>query len=527
MINTSAQSCIHARTSIRIACLTNSMHFAAKLTAAVCSLALPLASVAQTKPDIPANIPQKTVLKPIKYVEYDLPNGLHVILHKNDAAPVIATYVLYHVGSKNERPDRTGFAHFFEHLMFEGSENIPRGQIDKFISGAGGNLNASTSFDQTDYYFNLPANQLKLALWIESERMLHAKVDETGVETQRKVVKEERRRGVDNQPYGTLFEELAALLFQGTPYAWTPIGSFQYIDQATIEEFRQFYKTYYVPNNATLAVAGAIDIEETKKLIEQYFGAIPKGQEVQRPKVEWTFQAEGKKKDVVKDNTPLPATLHAWRAPVETDADAYPLELLTNILATGRSSRLYKRLVEKEQAALDAEAFPYLLEKAGMIGVFATGQSGVSLDQLDQLITEEVEAVKKSGVTDEEFQKARNTKEAEFANAFGTMNARAKNLARYHVFYGDANLINTELDRYLAVKKEDLQRVANKYLTREGLHMLRFPVPDAKPAADAAAAEKEKPIQVPATKDSKTEIPSQKTAPLDVPAGQTPQPATK
>jgi zinc protease len=457
------------------------MKFTVLLAAAVCSLLLPGWA---KDPAQPVSAP--TVLKPIKFIEYDLPNGLHVILHENHAAPVIATYVLYKVGSKNERPDRTGFAHFFEHLMFEGSANIPRGQIDKFISGAGGNLNASTSFDQTDYYFNLPANQLKLALWIESERMLQAKIDETGVETQRSVVKEERRRSVDNQPYGSLFEELAALVFKGTPYSWVPIGSMQYIDQATIEEFRQFYKTYYVPNNATLAVAGAINVEETKKLIEQYFGPIPRGGEVPRPKMEWTIATQGASKDVVKDNTPLPATLHAWRAPVETHPDAYPLEMLSNILATGRSSRLYRRLVEKEQAALDAEAFPYLLEKAGMIGVFATGQQGVELGTLDQLITEEVEAVKKTGVTDDEFQKARNTKEAEFANAFGTMNSRAKNLARYHVFYGDADLINTELARYLAVKREDLQRVANEYLTPEGRHVLRFPVPAAKaPAPDA------------------------------------------
>ncbi len=452
------------------------MHSAAKLATAVCTLLLPISmSLAQDAQPIPA----KTVLKPIKFVEYDLPNGLHVILHENHAAPVISSYVLYHVGSKNERPDRTGFAHFFEHLMFEGTENIPRGQIDKFISGAGGNLNASTSFDRTDYYFNLPSNQLQLALWIESERMLHAKIDEIGVETQRKVVKEEKRRGVDNQPYGTLFEELAKLVFEGTPYSWVPIGAFQYIDEAKIEEFRDFYKMYYVPNNATLAVAGDFKVEEIKPLIEAYFGPIPRGADVQRPKMEWKLPAAGQKKDVLKENTPLPATLHAWRAPVETDADAYPLELLTNILATGRSSRLYKRLVEKEQVALDAEAFPYLMEKAGMVGVFATGQNGVALDQLDQLITEEVESVKKGGVTEEEFQKARNTKEAEFAKAFGAMASRAENLARYHLFFGDTNLINTELDRYLSVKREDLQRVAQKYLTDDGRNVLRYPVPAA------------------------------------------------
>ena len=232
--------------------------------AVVCAaLAFPLTTLDAKDTTAPARVE----LKPIKFVEYDLPNGLHVILHENHAAPVVSTYVLYHVGAKNERPDRTGFAHFFEHLMFEGTANIPRGTIDKLISGAGGNLNASTSFDQTDYYFNVPSNQLKLALWIESDRMLQAVIDEKGVETQRKVVKEEKRMRYDNQPYGSLFEQLAKLVFAGTPYAWVPIGSVQYIDQAKIEEFREFYKTYYIPNNATLAIAGDIDIEKTKQLV--------------------------------------------------------------------------------------------------------------------------------------------------------------------------------------------------------------------------------------------------------------------
>jgi zinc protease len=462
------------------------MHLA-KLLLTACAAAIPL-SVPRAGAAPATGAEALTVVKPIKFEEYDLPNGLHVILHENHAAPVISTYVLYHVGSKNERPDRTGFAHFFEHLMFEGSDNIPRGTIDKLISGAGGNLNASTSFDQTDYYFNLPANQLKLALWIESERMMHAKIDEKGVETQRAVVKEEKRRGVDNQPYGTLFQELAALLFKNTPYSWVPIGSFQYIDQATIEEFRDFYKTYYLPNNATLAVAGDFKPEEVKKLIADYFGPIPRGPEIARPKVEWNIQAKGEEKSVTKENTPLPATLHAWRAPTETNPDAYPLEMLTNILATGRSSRLYRTLVEKEQAAMSIEAFPFLLEKAGMVGVFATGQSGVELATLDKLITAEIEETKKNGVTEEEYRKALNQKETEFANAFGTMSSRAKNLARYHVFYGDANLINTELKRYQAVKREDLQRVAQTYLTTEGVNILRYPVPAPAAAPNAPAA---------------------------------------
>jgi zinc protease len=429
--------------------------------------------------------PAASIIKPIKYIEYDLPNGLHVILHENHQAPVVSTYVLYHVGSKNERADRTGFAHFFEHLMFEGSENIPRGRIDKLISGAGGNLNASTSFDQTDYYFNVPSNQLALALWIESERMLHAKIDETGVETQREVVKEERRRGVDNQPYGTLFENLAALVFRDTPYAWTPIGSAQYIDKATIEEFREFYKTHYLPNNATLSIAGDIDVAKTKKLVEDYFGGIPRGKDVGRPKIDWKLELKGETKDVVKENTPLPASMHAWRAPAETHPDAYALEMLGSILSKGRSSRLYRRLVDQEQIAVAVEAFAFLQEKAGMMGVFANGQRGVPLEKLDAAISDEIKNVRENGVTAEEFEKARNQQEAEFATAFGSMNSRAKNLARYHVFHGDAGLINTELERYMKVKREDLQRVAKQYFKDDRTQILRYPVPGAAEAPDA------------------------------------------
>ena len=437
--------------------------------------------------DSPAgSAPTASLIKPIKYIEYDLPNGLHVILHENHQAPVVSTYVLYHVGSKNERSDRTGFAHFFEHLMFEGSENIPRGKIDKLISGAGGNLNASTSFDQTDYYFNVPANQLALALWIESERMLHSKIDETGVETQREVVKEERRRGVDNQPYGTLFENLAALVFRDTPYAWTPIGSAQYIDQAKIDEFREFYKTYYLPNNATLSIAGDIDVSKTKKLVEDYFGGIPRGADIPRPAIDWKLELKGETKDVSKENTPLPASMHAWRAPAETHPDAYPLEMLGSILSKGRSSRLYRRLVDQEQIAVAVEAFAFLQEKAGMIGVFANGQRGVPLEKLDAAISDEIKNVRENGVTPEEFEKARNQQEAEFATSFGSMSARAKNLARYHVFYGDAGLINTELERYMKVKREDLQRVAKEYFKDDRTQILRYPVPAPAEAPEGA-----------------------------------------
>ena len=422
----------------------------------------------------------KSALKPLTFTEYDLPNGLHVILHENHAAPVVASYVLYHVGSKNERPDRTGFAHFFEHLMFEGSANIPRGTIDKLVSGAGGNLNASTGFDKTDYYLNLPSNQLKLALWIESERMMHNRIDETGVETQRKVVKEERSMRYDNQPYGSLFEKLVGFTLKDTPYSWTPIGSVQYIDQAKIEEFRVFWKTWYVPNNATLAIAGDINIEETKKLVADYFSAIPKGAEPPRPKFELKDPAGPQKLVVKEEKTPLNASLHVWHACNERDPDAYALDLLANILAHGRSSRLYRRLVDKEQVAMNAEAFPELFELTGVVGLFATGIQGVPLEKLDALMTEEIEKVKAEGVTEEEFSKAMNGKEAEIANGNGAMLARAKNLANAHVFEGGTDEVNKQLDHYLAVKREDLQRVAKKYFITDKVHILHYPAAEPK-----------------------------------------------
>ena len=440
-----------------------------------CALVLPLTSLA----DAP-----RSVLKPLTFTEYDLPNGLHVILHENHAAPVVASYVLYHVGSKNERPDRTGFAHFFEHLMFEGSENIKRGTIDKLVSGAGGNLNASTGFDKTDYFLNLPSNQLKLALWIESERMMHNRIDETGVETQRKVVKEERSMRYDNQPYGSLFEKLVAFALAGTPYSWTPIGSVQYIDEAKIEEFRDFWKTYYVPNNATLAIAGDINIEETKRLVADYFSAIPKGAEPPRPKLTLTDPSGPQKLVVKEDKTPLNATLHVWHACDQRHPDAYALDLLANILARGRSSRLYRRLVDKEQVALNAEAFPELFELTGIVGVFATGIAGTTLEKLDSLIAEEVEKAKSDGVTEEEFAKALNQKEAEIANENGAMLARAKNLANSHVFDGGTAEVNKQLDHYLAVKREDLQRVAKKYFLTDKTFTLHYPAAEPKGGAE-------------------------------------------
>lgn len=277
-------------------------------------------------------------LPQITYEKFTLDNGLRVILSVDRSAPVVATFVHYHVGSKNERPDRTGFAHFFEHLMFEGTENIARHTVDKLVQSAGGSLNAFTTFDETGYQIQVPSNELKLALWIESERMMHARVEEIGVETQRNVVKEERKSRLDNQPYGSIMENMARYAGANTPYEWTPIGSAQYIDQATIDEFRDFYKKYYVPNNAVLAIVGDIDIAETKKLVQAYFGEIPKGADIVQPEFKLNLGKEEIVKDVVEPQTPLPALMYVYRTAEQGNPDMYALEYLSTILANGNSS---------------------------------------------------------------------------------------------------------------------------------------------------------------------------------------------
>jgi predicted Zn-dependent peptidase len=427
------------------------------------SLATALAVNAQTS-DMPV----------VNFTQFELPNGLRVVISVDKSAPVVATFVHYHVGSKNERPDRTGFAHFFEHLMFEGTENIARHSIDKIVQSAGGRLNAFTTFDETGYQIQLPSNQLKLALWLESERMLHARVEEIGVETQRGVVKEERKNRYDNTPYGSILENLAKYSAEGTPYAWTPIGSAQYIDQAKLDEFREFYKTYYVPNNAVLAIVGDLDVEKTKQLVTEYFGDIPRGKDIVRPQFEMKMGTGEKVVDVREDNTPLPALLYAYRTPKRGDKDAYAIEVLATILATGNSSRLYQNMVDQKQLAVAVQAFPFDLENGGLLGLFAVAHPTVTMDQLGGEFSKEIEDVQKNGVTQEEFTKALNQTETQFARRFDDALDKAMALASYETYFNDPNLINTEIERYTSLTRDDIQRVAQKYLTPDNRVVLKY-----------------------------------------------------
>jgi predicted Zn-dependent peptidase len=393
-----------------------------------------------------------------------LDNGLHVILHQDNSTPIVAVSIMYHVGSKNEHPERTGFAHFFEHLMFEGSDNIPRGDFFKIVQGNGGTLNANTSFDRTFYFEVLPSNQLKLGLWLESERLLHLKIDSIGVETQRKVVKEERSQRYDNQPYGSLLEELFKRAYKVYPYSWTPIGSVQYIDQAKLDEFLDFYKTYYVPQNATLSIAGDIDIDQTKEWIDLYFSDIPKGtKEINRPTVVEPPMTE-EIRDTVYDNIQLPAVIQSYRIPAQGTEDYYAINMLTTLLSGGQSSRIYKSLVDEKQLALQAASIPLALEGEGQFITFGLANAGVDPKDVEQAMDEEINKVKNELISDREFEKLRNQIESRFVQSNSTVRGIAESLANYYVYFGDANLINTELERYMDVTKEDIKRVANEYL---------------------------------------------------------------
>ena len=413
-------------------------------------------------------------LNKINFEQYTLENGLHVILHQDKSTPIVAVSVMYHVGSKNENPERTGFAHFFEHLMFEGSENIGRGEFDKYVQNAGGTLNANTSFDRTYYYEILPSNQLALGLWLESERMLHARVDEKGIETQREVVKEERRQRIDNQPYGSILEETFKRAYHVHPYRWPVIGSMAHLEAAQEADYKQFYTDFYVPNNAVISIAGDIDIEEAKTLINKYFAGIPKSaQAVYRPRVVEP-PLSGEVRDTVYDNIQLPAVIQAYRIPAQGTKDYYAVDMVSRILSSGESSRLYKALVDEQQKALFVGNFPLALEDPGVSLSFGITNMGVDVLDLEKSIDAEIAKVQNELISEKEFEKLRNQIESEFVTSNSQMAGIAESLATYHMFFGDANLINNEIDRYLAVTREDIMAAAKRYLVQNNRVTLHY-----------------------------------------------------
>ena len=402
----------------------------------------------------------------VKFTEYNLPNGLHVILHQDKSAPVVAVSVFYHVGSKNEVAGRTGFAHFFEHLLFEGTDNIKRGEFFKYVSSNGGQNNATTSQDRTFYYEVFPSNQLKLGLWLESERMMHPIINEVGVKTQNEVVKEEKRMRIDNQPYGHVVEQTFTRLFTKHPYNWQPIGSMADLDAAKLEEFRAFFKKYYLPNNAVLTIAGDINIEETKNLVAAYFNDVPKGPAVVQPSV---MEAPITKEliDTGYDaNIKIPAIVASYRTPGLASHDAKVLQLISNYLSGGASSKLYKKMVDDKKNALQVGAFNLALEDYGAYITFALPNNNSSLPSLLNDIDEEVSKVQTELISEQDYKKLMNQAENSFVNNNTSMLGVAGNLSDAYIYHHNTNYINDQLAEMRKITREEIRAVAKKYLNK-------------------------------------------------------------
>ena len=412
----------------------------------------------------------------VAFEEYDLENGLHVILHQDNSVPIVTTSVLYHVGSKDENPDRTGFAHFFEHLLFEGTKNISKGKWFTIVTGNGGSNNAYTTNDFTYYYENFPSNNLKLGLWMESERMLHPIIDQTGVDTQNEVVKEEKRMRYDNSPYGKWNEEVKSYLYKLHPYSQTTIGKMEHLDAATLEEFMAFNKKYYIPNNATLTVAGDIDIPQAKGWIKDYFGPIPRGPEIQRSFPKESPITETINAEAFDPNIQIPAVFLAYRTPGRNSREARVLDVISTYLSQGKSSKLYKKLVDDKKMSLQVAAFNLNNEDYSTYVILSLPLGENTLETLITEIDEEISKIQNELISEKDYQKLQNQFESEFVNSNSTIEGIANSLAEYYVFYdGDTNLINKELDLYKSISREEIRNVAQKFLNtnqRLELHYL-------------------------------------------------------
>ena len=401
----------------------------------------------------------------VAFEEYNLDNGLHVILHNDPSAPVVITSVMYHVGSKNESPDRTGFAHFFEHLLFEGTENIKRGEWFKIVTSNGGTNNANTSDDRTYYFEVFPSNNLELGLWMESERMMHPVINKIGVDTQNEVVKEEKRLRIDNQPYGNFLTAVKKNLFVNHPYRWATIGSMEHLDAAKLEEFQAFNKKFYIPNNAVLVVAGDLNnIPKTKEWVQKYYGSIPKGVDIERK----TFVEQPITQtihDTYHDaNIQKSMAIVSYRTPSMKTRDARVLDMISTILSDGKSSRLYKKVVDDKKMALQMSSFNYSLEDYGMYIIYGIPQGDFTNADLVKEIDEEITKLQTVLLTDKEMQKLKNKYENNFVDGNATIEGVAENLASYYLLYGDVNLVNTEIDIYRSITPEEIRDVAKKYL---------------------------------------------------------------
>jgi len=419
-------------------------------------------------------IPLSSFSQNVDFEEYDLENGMHVILHQDNTVPIAITSIMYHVGAKDEDPKRTGFAHFFEHLLFEGTKNIARGEMDKIIERNGGSYNANTTQDRTYYYELLPSNKLELGLWIESERLLHPVINQIGVDTQNEVVKEEKRLRVDNTPYGQLLEQIVQGLFVKHPYRWTTIGSMDHLDAATLEEFLEFKEKFYVPTNAVLVVAGNFEMDDIKRKIKDYFGPIPRGNDVPRVNIKEDPLNGEQKRSFNDPNIQIPMGLVSYRTPSMKDRDAYILDMISSILSGGKSSRLYKKMVDDKKISLQVQAVNLSLEDYGAYVILSLPLGDNKLPTLYDNIDEEIEKLKSELISEREYEKLQNIFENNFVNSNSSMAGIANSLARNYMLYGDTDLINTTINIYKSITREEIREVANKYLNKDNRVLIDY-----------------------------------------------------
>jgi zinc protease len=401
---------------------------------------------------------------------YTLPNGLTVVLAEDHSAQVVAVDVWYDVGSRNERPGRSGFAHLFEHMMFQGSENVKKGEHFQLLERAGGTMNGSTAEDRTNYYQAVPSNRLNLALWLEADRMRSLAITPENLDNQTEAVKEERRLKVDNPPYTRVFFEETYTAFDSTTcfaYAHSIIGSMADLDAADTADVQGFFDMYYAPNNATLVITGDFQPAEAKRLVQQYFGGIPRGKAPPPVECAQRFNTGQVRRTVTDPNANLPAIAHVYLVPAYDDADMPALELLATILGQGESSRLNRALARDAKAAAAAQALvnPFGPRRGpGIFLFFAVANQGVAADSLDRLLTDQITRIGRDGVSAEELSKAQNQYRAGVILQRQTALSTAEAIHAAKMFLGSPEAVNGALDRYMRVTTDDLKRVAAKYL---------------------------------------------------------------
>ncbi|MGQ0560979.1 MAG: M16 family metallopeptidase [Gemmatimonadota bacterium] len=403
---------------------------------------------------------------PTNYETFELENGLRFIVHEDHSAPVVAVNVYYDVGSAHEEAGRSGFAHLFEHMLFQETENLAKGDFDKHLSGAGASLNGTTDTDRTLYFEVVPSNRVNLALWLEAERMARLKVTEDNFKREREVVKEERRMRIDNAPYGNGFLMIDTLYSDYRPYRHTVIGSMEDLNAATADDVVTFYRRYYVPNNATITLAGDITVAQAKKFAQEYFGAIPRGPEIAvLPAAPAAPRTDGERRQVLEDKlASVPVLFVAFNVPEHKDDDVYALQLLANIVGQGESSRLNQALVKEAKIANFAVAFLRSKLRDGYMAFQAQPTQGNDVAKLETLLYEELEKIKREGVAAQELAKAKRQFLAGAIMSRQTVMSKADALQHARLLHGDIASVNTDLDKYDAVTAGDIRRVAQKYL---------------------------------------------------------------